>query len=183
MSKTTPFSFLLYKRTTSPLTILLLYTTFHWHATCIVSIRVALFEKSNARKLLSINYWEDHMKKLLFFLSLLMISSTALAQPSLSLGQPSYGGTGCPAGSASVAINPDKTSLSILFDEYLSEAGFNGKQMDRKSCNIAIPVHVPQGFSVSVFKTDYRGFASVPHGGYGNLNVEYFFAGQQGPRF
>jgi len=27
-----------------------------------------------------------------------------------------------------------------------------------KSCNVAIPVHVPQGFSVSVLQVDYRGF-------------------------
>lgn len=101
----------------------------------------------------------------------------------LSLGVPSYGGNGCPAGSASIALSPDNTSLSILFDSYMAEAGSNGKMLDRKSCNVAIPVHVPQGFSISIFKFDYRGFVNIPEGGQGSLNAEYFFAGQRGPMF
>ena len=55
--------------------------------------------------------------------------------------------------------------------------------MDRKSCNIAIPVHVPQGYSISVFQVDYRGFNSLPHGARSTFNVEYFFAGARGPTF
>lgn len=101
----------------------------------------------------------------------------------LRLGTPGYGGNGCPAGSASVTLSPDEQSVSILFDEYLVEAGDDvGKTLDRKSCNIAIPVHVPQGYSISIFAIDYRGFLSVPRGAQARLTAEYFFAGAQGPR-
>jgi hypothetical protein len=55
--------------------------------------------------------------------------------------------------------------------------------MARKSCNISIPVHVPQGLSVSIVTVDYRGFVSVPRGGMARLSTEYFFAGSRGPRF
>ncbi len=100
------------------------------------------------------------------------------------LGTPSYGGTGCPAGTASAALSPDATSLSILFDQYVVQAGGPGGQsLDRKACNIAIPVHVPQGFSVSVFKIDYRGFNNLPAGTYSQFGVEYFFAGARGPGY
>lgn len=100
------------------------------------------------------------------------------------LGDPEYGGTGCPAGSAGVAISPDAKALSILFDSFVVEAGGNtGKSMDRKTCNIAVPVHVPQGYSVSIFQIDYRGFNSLPYGAYSRFNVEYFFAGTQGPGY
>ncbi len=101
----------------------------------------------------------------------------------IRLGVPAYGGTGCPAGSASVTLSPDAQSLSILFDQFVAEAGsLNGKSMDRKSCNIAIPVHVPQGLSVSLIAVDYRGFNSLPSGAYSQFDVEYFFGGSRGPK-
>lgn len=110
-----------------------------------------------------------------------MAASGAQAQAAIQLGMPGYGGTGCPANSASVSLSPDQSSLSILFDQYVVEAG-NGRTMDRKSCNIAIPVRVPQGYSISVFQVDYRGFNSLPVGARANFNVEYFFAGSRGVR-
>lgn len=100
------------------------------------------------------------------------------------LGVPGYGGNGCPAGSASVTLSPDYTALSILFDRYIAEAGgATNRTLDRKSCNISIPVQVPQGYSVSLFKIDYRGFAAIPPGGYGVFRAEYFWAGSRGPDF
>ncbi len=98
------------------------------------------------------------------------------------LGQAGYGGNGCPAGSASVTLSPDAKSLSILFDRYAAEAG-GGRSIDRKSCNIAIPVHVPQGMSVSIIDVDYRGYVSAPVGASANFRTEYFFAGSRGPAF
>ena len=110
-----------------------------------------------------------------------LASSNANAQAAITLGTPAYGGTGCPAGSASVTLSPNNSALSILFDSYVAEAG-NGRTVDRKSCNIAIPVHVPQGYSISVFQVDYRGFLSLPSGARSTFNVEYFFAGSSGVR-
>lgn len=125
-------------------------------------------------------------KALLMSLALSILTGPAFSawQDDVRLGNPEYGGTGCPAGSASVAISPDAKSLSILFDQFVAEAGGNtGKTMDRKTCNIAVPVHVPQGYSVSIFQIDYRGFNSLPYGAYSRFNVEYFFAGTQGPGY
>lgn len=102
----------------------------------------------------------------------------------IRLGQPEYGGTGCPAGSASVALAPDAKSVSFLFDSFVAEAGGRtGRNLDRKTCNLAVPVHIPQGYSVSIFQIDYRGFNSLPYGAYSRFNVEYFFAGTQGPSY
>jgi hypothetical protein len=110
------------------------------------------------------------------------VSIQANAQ-GLRLGQPAYGGTGCPAGSASVNLSPDETELSILFDSYVVEAGgTSGRRVDRKSCNVSIPVSVPQGYSVAIFQVDYRGFNLVPRGGMARFDAEYFWAGARGPR-
>lgn len=117
-------------------------------------------------------------------LTSLLISAISSAQSTIELGQPSYGGNGCPQESASVSISPDGTALSILFDQYIVEAGgTTGKTIDRKSCNVSIPVQIPQGYSISVFSVDYRGFNAIPSGGRSQFNVEYFFAGQRGPRY
>ena len=112
----------------------------------------------------------------------MMLSSVAMAQ-SLQLGQPSYGGNGCPGGSASAILSPDSQELSILFDQYIAEAGgTTGKRIDRKSCNLAVPVRVPQGYSVAILKVDYRGYTAVPSGGRDQFDVEYFWAGARGPK-
>lgn len=114
------------------------------------------------------------------YLLIALASSVAKAND-IRLGTPSYGGPGCPGGTASVTLSPDQKALSILFDQYIVEAG-DFKRMDRKSCNLAIPVHVPQGYSISVFQVDYRGFNDLPRGARSQFNIEYFFAGARGPR-
>lgn len=121
--------------------------------------------------------------KKLSTISLLTLSLTALADD-ISLGYPAYGGNGCPNGSASATLSPDGKALSVIFDQFLAEAGpASGRTMDRKSCNIAIPVHVPNGFSISILAVDYRGFVSLPQGATARMQAEYFFAGMTGPRF
>ena len=113
----------------------------------------------------------------------LLLSVPAFADD-ISLGTPGYGGTGCPDGTVSVTLSPDAKSLSLLFDKYqVSVGGTTGKSFDRKSCNIAIPVHVPQGLSISILKIDYRGFNRLPQSATSQFNVEYFFAGTRGPAF
>lgn len=124
------------------------------------------------------------MKNLLIgiLLSLIFVQTAVFAQSNLELGYPGYAGSGCPVGSASVTLSPDNTSLSLLFDNYVAQAGAaTGLSMDRKNCNISIPVLVPSGYSVSIITVDYRGFTSIPIGGSGRFSAEYFFAGSRGP--
>lgn len=122
------------------------------------------------------------LSKIVLALAGVLVSSAALAQ-SLQLGQPAYGGSGCPGGSASSVLSPDGTELSILFDQYIAEAGgASRKRVDVKSCNLAVPVRVPQGWSVAIFKVDYRGYTAVPVGGQSRFTVEYFWAGSRGPK-
>ena len=125
------------------------------------------------------------MKKIALVFGMLMTCTAAhAAAPLITLGEPGYGGTGCPAGTVSVTLSPDATSLSLLFDGYIVEAGgTTARTFDRKACNIAIPVLVPQGLSISIIAIDYRGFNELPAGAQSQFNVEYFFAGGRGPTF
>ena len=116
--------------------------------------------------------------------SLTSVASSHKAVNDISLGEPGYGGSGCPAGTASATLSPDAKSLSIIFDDFIVEAGGSTrKRIARKNCSIAIPVHVPQGFSVSVIDIDYRGYNMIPRGAQARFSAEYFFAGMKGPKF
>ena len=103
----------------------------------------------------------------------------------VTLGHPGHAGTGCPSDTVSAVLSPDKKSLSILFDDYQVEAGPSvGKKMDRKNCTLGIPVHIPNGFSVSLIGVDYRGYNYLPsRKASAVFSAEYFFAGIRGPRF
>ena len=123
------------------------------------------------------------MKNVLLSLAIVALALPAMAD-NIRLGYPAYNGTGCPRGSASVALSPDARSLSILFGDFMLEAGQGtGKRLDRKNCDIAIPVHVPQGLSVSVINVDYRGFLDLPRSAMARFSAEYFFAGTRGPSY
>jgi hypothetical protein len=126
-----------------------------------------------------------NMKRFLFAVAALAVTTTtSFAQNGITLGIPTYGGNGCPANSVSAVLSPDATSLSILFDQYQATAGGStGRTFERKSCNVAIPVNVPNGFSVSLIAVDYRGFNMLPAGATSTFGVEYFFAGTRGPVF
>lgn len=91
-----------------------------------------------------------------------------------------YGGNGCPGGTAHVLLTPDRTQLTILFDAYSAEPQAP-QTLDRRSCNIAVSLRVPPGFSVGLWNLDYRGYYSIPWRGAGELSAEYFFAGSVGP--
>lgn len=121
--------------------------------------------------------------KALVTLATLVLALSAEAQ--IRLGTPSYGGNGCPAGSASVSITEDGKTMSVLFDQFKAEAGnTTGRRIDRAACNLRVPIQVPQGYSVALIGVDYRGFNAIPgSGAYTEFNAEYFYAGSRGPRF
>ena len=115
---------------------------------------------------------------------LLAASQAAVAGPNLSgvtIEKVGYAGNGCPSGSASVVLASDKKSVSVLFDEYIAEAGGHGQRtFDRKKCDIAFGLKVPSGISVSFIDADYRGFNDLPRGARASFKRDYFFAGTRG---
>jgi hypothetical protein len=122
------------------------------------------------------------MKKTLLALAFSAAAAEAVhAQERGMLGQPEYGGTGCPQGSATAALSPNGQAIAVLFDRYAVEVGGpGGRPVGRASCNLAIPVEVPDGLSVAVFAVDLLGFNLLPEAVNSTVRVEYFFAGGQG---
>jgi hypothetical protein len=89
----------------------------------------------------------------------LLFASSAWGQ-SLQLGVPTMSGTGCTAGTSSVALSSDQTILSVIFSEFNVESESGN---DRANCAMVIPIKVPDGYRLKVFKIDYRGFVSLPN--------------------
>ena len=82
---------------------------------------------------------------------------------------------GCPAGSYSIVMSPDGTSLSILFDKFTLEGGGStGSTKPRKVCRISAPLNLPANQSLGVYKVDYRGFAKLVKKQETDLEVQYF---------
>lgn len=105
--------------------------------------------------------------------TLALAAGTASAAPSnnsVYFQAPAIAGSGCPAGTTDFAITPDGQTLTVLFDSFSADPG-------NVTCNLAIPVHVPNGFQVSLMTADYRGFVQ----GKAELRRSYFFAGSTGP--
>ncbi|MBF0298150.1 MAG: PKD domain-containing protein [Oligoflexia bacterium] len=98
----------------------------------------------------------------------------------IRLGSPVLSGDSCDGYNTSVTLSPDNKAISILFNNYVASADANTYSA-RSNCNMAIPVHVPKGQTVSIAKFDYRGNVYIQGRGTARIYVEHFFAGIQGP--
>ena len=88
-------------------------------------------------------------------------------------------GSGCPAGTAAVAVSPDNTAFTVTYSNYMALVGVGATATDwRKNCQLNIVVHVPQGFTYAISQVDYRGFASLATGASAIERANYYFQGQ-----
>jgi hypothetical protein len=87
-------------------------------------------------------------------------------------------GSGCPAGTAAVAVSPDNTAFTVTYSQYIAQVGIGAAATDfRKNCQLSLVVHVPQGFTYAIAKADYRGFASLARGASSTSRANYYFQG------
>ncbi|MBE3047900.1 DUF4360 domain-containing protein [Candidatus Bathyarchaeota archaeon] len=122
-------------------------------------------------------------------LSLLCLPSLLLTQeapaesdiPEITINSVSAEGTGCPAGTIAITISPDRTVVTLGFDEFQLGLGTGWASSDRqKTCNIHLNVYYPAGYSYAVIKTTYHGFATLDEGVNGVFETEYIFADEDG---
>jgi len=106
------------------------------------------------------------------FIAITLLLTTAVrAQSTAGVGQ-----NACPEGTYSVVTSPDGTTLSILFDNFSVKSGpSSNSTLIRKFCNIQVPLKLPDGYTLGVYKVDYRGFAHLSSEQYSELFVDYTF--------
>lgn len=120
------------------------------------------------------------------FLFLFTLASTAFAAPPwATIRGMSHAGSGCPAGTVAQNLAPDLKAFTLLFDSYIAEAGPGiSFAQSRKNCQILLDMNFPQGWSFSIFKVDYRGYANLDRRVTGIQKSTYYFQGQRlGPSF
>lgn len=87
-------------------------------------------------------------------------------------------GSGCPAGTAAIAVSPDNTAFTVTYSNYTALVGPTATTLDwRKNCQLNIIVHVPSGFSYAINQADYRGFADLAAGATALEKASYYFQG------
>ncbi|MFM9591299.1 DUF4360 domain-containing protein [Streptomyces scabiei] len=87
-------------------------------------------------------------------------------------------GSGCPQGTAAVAVSPDNTAFTVTYSDYLAQVGGGAPSTAfRKNCQLSLIVHVPGGFTYAIASADYRGFASLARGASGVEKASYYFQG------
>ncbi len=103
--------------------------------------------------------------------------------PSISLGRIAYSGSACPNGSVSASLNKNNATLHINFNQYVVEVHGRNQHSLRKTCDIALPIQVPKGVSVSLVSANYNGKVSLPAGSHARFMNAYSFSGRRGSRF
>ncbi|KAH8892400.1 hypothetical protein GQ53DRAFT_822622 [Thozetella sp. PMI_491] len=96
----------------------------------------------------------------------------------VSIGGIAYAGSGCPAGSVAGQISTDLTTVTLLYDSFVAQAGSGISASNyRKNCQLNVKIKYPSGWQFSVFKADYRGYAQIPSGDTGTCKATYYFSG------
>ena len=89
-----------------------------------------------------------------------------------------FAGSGCPADTVSGQLSSDLTTLTLLYAEFVAQAGANISPSNyRKNCQLNVKIKYPSGWQFSVFKADYRGYAQIPEGDKGTCKATYYFSG------
>lgn len=84
-------------------------------------------------------------------------------------------GSGCRPGSVFVVIPPDNTGFDLAYDTFM--ASTDGVVEFRKSCQVTLQVHPPEGMTYALTRTDFRGFAHLEPDVTARLRTRHNFAG------
>lgn len=71
--------------------------------------------------------------------------------------------------STTVIRSPDGSALTILFDDLSVAVG----SQQRRACSVSAPLNLPEGYSLGVYRVDYRGYAHLAKKENATLVVDY----------
>ncbi|KAK4170046.1 hypothetical protein QBC43DRAFT_340554 [Cladorrhinum sp. PSN259] len=89
----------------------------------------------------------------------------------------SFSGNGCPQGSVSTTISPDKTVVTFGFDRFQTYIGPGFSPTEKtKNCQLHLNLKYPSGFQFSVVESTYHGYAQLEKGVTGTFYSTYYFS-------
>jgi Domain of unknown function (DUF4360) len=104
-------------------------------------------------------------------------SANAVTPSNVTVKPMTVNGTGCPAGTAAVAVSPDNEAFTVTYSDYIAQGDPGDVTSARKFCQLALEVKFPQGFTFAVAKADYRGYLDLQRGTRAIIDASYYFAG------
>lgn len=93
------------------------------------------------------------------------IATQANATPSggVSIISTSLVGDGCPGGTARVELAPDASAFSVLYDQFIVQAG-GPTPVSVKNCRIVVELQKPHDEMFQIDGVDFRGFIQLDQG-------------------
>lgn len=86
-------------------------------------------------------------------------------------------GNGCPQGSVSSTISPDKTVVTFGFDRFQTYIGPGYDPTAKtKNCQLHLNLKYPSGFQFAVVEAAYHGYALLEKGVTGTFFSTYYFS-------
>jgi len=103
--------------------------------------------------------------------------SPRAAPSSLTIVSVSTSGNGCPQGTVSTTISPDRQILTVGFDSFYTYIGPGTAVSDRtKNCQLHLNLKYPAGFTYAVIQSTYHGYALLETGVTATFFSTYFFS-------
>ncbi|KAH8908257.1 hypothetical protein BR93DRAFT_609041 [Coniochaeta sp. PMI_546] len=92
-----------------------------------------------------------------------------------------FSGNGCPQGTVSTSISPDKTVITFGFDGFQTYIGPGYNPTEKtKNCQLHLNLKYPGGFQFSVVDSTYHGYAQLDPGVTGTFYSTYYFSQSAG---
>jgi len=106
---------------------------------------------------------------------------TAQVPGQVTIERTGYSGNGCPQGSVSTLLSPDKSVVTFGFDSFQAVIGPDAKPADKqKNCQLHLGLRYPSGFQVSVMTATYHGYVRLDPGVTANFISSYYFSQDAG---
>ena len=95
-------------------------------------------------------------------------------QPHVKLTDVKYTGNGCPSGSVSITMTPNKRAINAVFDEFFTT--FSGKPNQQiRRCKLSMKIQVPKNKRVRLRQVRIRGFVELPFNSHAKILRNYRF--------
>jgi hypothetical protein len=86
----------------------------------------------------------------------------------------SYGGSGCPQGSVGQSMSSDRDEFTLIFDQLVASSGPGVPAAEsRKSCEVTLNLHAPDGWSFAIVGVEARGYVQAPAGVTATARISY----------
>jgi hypothetical protein len=113
----------------------------------------------------------------LFFIPALVLGAPTVARQDsqIQIISVTGSGTGCPPGSFSTEVSPDRTVVTLGFDRYHTSLPGAAANRD-KSCLLTLNLRYPPGCTSSTVDATFHGFAELATGTSGAFSPSYVYS-------